>query len=298
MSADATTGPPRQQPSDPGDEVPARESVGRGGGLLGSELHTLFRRWRTLAILAVLAGVPVLLGVAVRVFSAPHPGEGPPFLDRVTQNGLFVGVTALIVSIPLFIPLAIGVVAGDTVAGEANLGTLRYLLLAPAGRTRLLLTKFVATAAFCLVATLTVVLTGAVVGMALFRIGPVTLLSGDTVGVPESFLRALLVAAYVSVSMLGLAAIGLFVSTLTEIPVGAMAATVTLAVTSQILDGIPQLDWLHPWLFTHLWLSLGDLLRVPISWDSFAHNAILQAGYIAVFGALAWARFSGRDVLS
>jgi ABC-2 type transport system permease protein len=289
-------------PAGPAAHAPAAHAPvvggGRGGGLFGSELRTLFRRWRTLAILAVLAGVPVMLGTAVRIFSAPHPGEGPPMLDRVTQNGLFVGVAALIVSIPLFVPLAIGVVAGDTIAGEANLGTLRYLLLAPAGRTRLLLVKFAGTAVFCLVASLTVIVAGAVVGAALFPIGPVTLLSGDTVGVGEATVRALLIGAYVAVSMLGLSAIGLFVSTLTEIPVGAMAATVTLAVTSQILDGIPQLDWLHPWLFTHYWLSLGDLLRAPISWDSFGSNAILQAGYIAVFGALAWARFGGRDVLS
>jgi ABC-2 type transport system permease protein len=249
------------------EQITAR--TGRGGGLFGSELATLFRRWRTLAILAVLAGVPVLLGVAVRIFSSPHPGEGPPMLDRVTQNGLFVGVSALIVSIPLFMPLAIGVIAGDTIAGEANLGTLRYLLLAPAGRTRLLLLKYAAAAVFCLVASLTVIVSGAIVGVVLFPIGPVTLLSGDTVGVGEACVRALLVAGYVAMSMLGLSAIGLFISTLTEIPVGAMAATVTLAVTSQILDGIPQLGWLHPWLFTHLWLSIGDLLRVPLAWESF-----------------------------
>ena len=140
------------------------DTVGRGGGLFASELRMLFRRWRTLAILAVLAGVPVLLGVAVKASSAPHPGEGPPMLDRVTQNGLFVGVAALIVSVPLFIPLAIGVVAGDTVAGEANLGTLRYLLLAPAGRTRLLAVKYGGAAVFCLAASLIVVVSGAIVG--------------------------------------------------------------------------------------------------------------------------------------
>jgi len=269
-----------------------------GGGLLASELLTLFRRRRTQAILAVLAGVPILIAVAVRLSSSPRPGEGPPLLDRVTQNGLFVGVTGLIVSIPLFVPLAIGVVAGDTIAGEANLGTLRYLLVAPAGRTRLLVVKYVATAVFCLAATLTVVLVGAVVGGALFGLRPVTLLSGDAVSVPESFVRALLVAAYVSVSMLGLSAIGLFVSTLTEIPVGAMAATVTLAVASQILDGIPQVDWMHPYLFSHHWLDLGDVLRTPVVWESFADNARLQAAWIAVFGSLAWARLTTRDVLS
>lgn len=271
------------------------------GSLLASELLTLFRRRRTQAILGVLAAVPVLIAVAVKLSSDPGAeggGGGPVLIDRVTQNGLFVGVTALVVSIPLFVPLAIGVIAGDTVAGEANLGTLRYLLLAPAGRTRLLVVKYLATAAFCLAAPLTVVLAGAAIGAVLFDVGAVPLLSGDAVGVPESMLRALLVAAYVAVSMLGLSAVGLFISTLTEIPVGAMAATVTLAVTSQILDGLPQLDWLHPWLLSHYWLSLGDLLRTPIGWGSFLDNALLQAGYLAVFGSLAWARLTTRDVLS
>lgn len=266
--------------------------------LLANELRTLFRRRRTQAVLAVLAGVPVIIAVAVRLSSAPRPGEGPPFLDRVTQNGLFVGVTSLIVCMPLFLPLAVGVIAGDSIAGEANLGTLRYLLAAPAGRTRLLVVKYAAAAAFCAAATLTVVAAGAAIGAALFPVGPVTLLSGDTIGVGASVVRALLVAGYVTVSLLGLSAIGLFVSTLTEIPVGAMATTAILAITAQILGGIPQLDWLHPWLFTQYWLSLGDLLREPVEWGSLVDNARMQLAWTAVFGAAAWARFTTRDVLS
>lgn len=266
--------------------------------LFANEVRTLFRRRRTQAVLGVLAGVPVLIAVAVRLSSAPRPGEGPPFLDRVTQNGLFVGVTAIIVCTPLFLPLAIGVVAGDTIAGEANLGTLRYLLAAPAGRTRLLAVKYASAAAFCAAATLTVVGAGAAIGAALFPVGPVTLLSGDTISVGESVVRALLVAGYVSLSLLGLSAIGLFISTLTEIPVGAMAATAILALTAQILGQIPQLDWLHPWLFTRYWLAFDDLLRVPVEWGSLVDNARLQAGWAAVFVALAWARFTTRDVLS
>jgi ABC-2 type transport system permease protein len=251
-----------------------------------------------MAILGVLAGVPVLIAIAVKLAAPPRPGEGPPFLDRVTQNGLFVGVTAMVVCVPLFLPLAIGVVAGDTIAGEASLATLRYLLIAPAGRTRLLLAKYAGAVAFCLVATVTVALVGAAIGALLFPVGPVTLLSGDTIGVGPSILRALLIAGYISLSMLGLSAIGLFVSTLTDVPVGAMAATVTLAVASQILDSIPQLDWLHPWLFSHRWLEFGDLLREPVVWDALVRNALLQGGYIAVFGALAWARLTTRDILA
>jgi ABC-2 type transport system permease protein len=286
----------------PGPGGPNSAAGGRAslrGSLLASELLTLFRRRRTQAILAVLGGVPLLIALAVRLSSDRHGARGgPPLIDRVSQNGLFVGVTALIVSVPLFVPVAIGVIAGDTIAGEANLGTLRYLLLAPAGRTRLLVVKYLGAAAFCVVAPLTVVLVGAGIGAVVFDVGPVPLLSGDTVSVPESIVRALLIAGYVAVSMLGLSAVGLFVSTLTEIPVGAMAATITLAITSQILDALPQVDWMHPYLMSHYWLSLGDLLRTPIGWDSFASNAVLQAGYVAVFGALAWARLTTRDVLS
>ncbi|MEV7456483.1 ABC transporter permease [Pseudarthrobacter oxydans] len=271
---------------------------GAGLSLLLSEIAVLFRRRRTWALLLALAAIPVLIAVAVRVSSAVPPGRGPAFLDRITQNGLFVAFTAMLVSVPLFLPLTVGVVAGDTIAGEANLGTLRYLLVAPAGRVRLLLVKYAGALAFCLAAPLTVALAGAAIGAALFPVGPVTLLSGDVIEPPEAVLRLFLISAYLAVSLAGLSAIGLFLSTLTVVPVGAMAATVVLSVVSQVLDQLPQLEWLHPWLFSHYWLGFGDLLRQPVLWDSFASNALLQAGYVAVFGALAYGRFVTKDVLS
>ncbi|CAH0251469.1 hypothetical protein SRABI83_03133 [Arthrobacter sp. Bi83] len=266
--------------------------------LVVSELTLLFRRRRTQALLLALAAIPVLIAVVVRVSTAVPAGRGPAFLDRITQNGLFVGVTALIVSVPLFLPLTIGVVAGDTIAGEAGLGTLRYMLVAPAGRVRLLIVKYVGAAAFCIAAPVAVALAGAAIGAALFPVGPVTLLSGDVVEPGEAVGRMLLIAAYQMVSLLGLSAIGLFLSTLTDVPVGAMAATIVLSVGSQVLDQLPQLEWLHPWLFSHYWFGFADLLRQPIGWDSFTSNALLQAGYIAVFGALAYGRFVSKDVLS
>ncbi len=270
-----------------------------GLGLLVSEVAVLFRRRRTIALLVAIALIPILLAIAVALSSRVlEPGEGPPFLDRVTQNGLFVGFAAMIVGIPLFLPLTVGVVAGDTIAGEAAHGTLRYLLLAPAGRVRLLVVKFLGTVAWALAASLTVMISGLVIGSILFPVGPVTLLSGDVISLPESFARILLVALYASISLMGLSAVGLFISTLTDVPVGAMAATVVVPIVSQILDALPQLEWLHPWLLTHHWLSFADLLRSPIEWSSFADNALLQLGYIVVFGALAYSRFASRSILS
>ncbi|HEY0247277.1 MAG TPA: ABC transporter permease [Gryllotalpicola sp.] len=284
--------------------APGAEATGAGEhgtrvfALIGSEIVTLFRRRRTIALLAALAAVPVLIAIAVRVTTGNDRSDGPAFIGSITHNGLFAAFTALIVSIPAFLPLTVGVVAGDTIAGEASLGTLRYLLVAPIGRLRLLVVKYLGALSFVVAAVLAVVLFGVIIGAILFPIGPVTLLSGTTVGFGGFVGRALLMVAYASLSLVGLTALGLFISTLTSMPVGAMAATIVLAVVTQVADGLSQLSWLHPYLFSHYWFALGDLLRAPVVWDSFGQNALLQLGYLVVFGLLAYARLSTKDVLS
>jgi ABC-2 type transport system permease protein len=267
--------------------------------LLRSELRLLFGRRRNQALLVVLALVPVLIGVAIRVSTGEaEPGEGPPFLDRVSGNGLFLAFTGLATVVPFFLPLTIGVVSGDAVAGEAQAGTLRYLLTVPVSRARLLLVKYGGLLAFALAASLLVALVGLLVGWALFPTGDVTLLSGTTISAASAVGRAALVALYVAASLAGLAAIGLAVSTFTEVPVAAMATTVVLAITSQILGAIPQLEWLHPFLFTHHWLAFADLLRDPVPTGTLVDGLVLQAGWIAFALAVAWSRFTTRDITS
>ena len=267
--------------------------------LMRSELKVMFTRRRTWAMLFAIALIPILLATAVYL-SADRlaPGEGPPFLDRVTQNGLFTGFTAMLLAMPLFLPLTISVVAGDTIAGEAGLGTLRYLLIAPVGRARLLVVKYLGTIAFTLAGTFTLMIAGAIIGAIYFPVGPITLLSGDVIQIPEALWRMALVALYTTVSMMGMLALGLFISTLTTIPVGAMTGVLIASGVSQILDNLPQLSWLHEWLFTHYWLDFADILRQPMELSSFGSNLLLQLGYIAFFGALAYGRFTSKDILS
>ena len=264
-----------------------------------SELKVMFTRRRTWAMLAAIALIPILLAVAVALSSARlAPGEGPPFLVEVTQNGLFTGFTAMMLAMPLFLPLTVSVVAGDTIAGEAGLGTLRYLLISPVGRVRLLVMKYLASLVFILAGTFTLMIAGAAIGAILFPVGPVTLLSGFTISIFEAFGRMALVALYTTVSLSGMAAVGLFISTLTTVPVGAMTATLVTSGVSNILGNIPQLEWMHSWLFTYYWPYFADLLRAPIEWGSMLNNIVLQLGWIAVFGALAYGRFTTKDILS
>ncbi|MFD7828260.1 ABC transporter permease [Kitasatospora sp. NPDC059803] len=265
--------------------------------LFRNELHLTFRRMRTKVLLGILAVLPILIGVVVKLNTgSPHEGGGVNFIAQTTQNGLFLVFTALAVALPVFLPMTVGVVAGDSVAGEAATGTLRYLLVAPAGRTRLLAAKFTAGLVFCLAATVAVAAAALATGAALFPLGEVTLISGDTIGFGDALLRAVLVAGVVAASLAGLVAIGLFVSTLTGSGIAAMAATVGLVVTVQILDAFPQLDAVRPFLFTHYWLSFADLLRQPMYWDGVWKDLGLQAAYVAVFGAAAWSRFTSRDI--
>ena len=263
--------------------------------LFRSELRLVLGRRRNLALVAVLCCFPVLIGVAVRA-SAPQGGEGPPFLSQVTDNGLFLVFTSLTVLLPFFLPLAVAVCSGESVAGEASIGTLRNLLVVPVSRTRLLVVKYAASVVFAFVCTAAVAVVGVVVGLALFPRGDVTLLSGVAVSYGDALWRTLLVLGYVTAMLAGLAAIGLFVSTLTEVPIGAMAATAVLAIVSQIADSIPQISAVHPYLFSHPWLAFGDLLRSPISWDGLQSGLLTQVAYAAVFLTAAWARLRTKDI--
>lgn len=262
-----------------------------------SEIRLVLRRRRNQAGLLVLAAVPILIAVAVRT-TGSDGGDGPDFFASITQNGLFVALSALTIEITLFLPLAIAVVSGDAIAGEANTGTLRYLLAVPVSRARLLLVKYAALVFFSFVATFVVAVTGMVIGLALFGGGDVTLLSGTQVGFAEGLGRVVLASVYVSLMMASLAAVGLFISTLTEQPIGATIAVVIFSSASFILDAIPQVSWLHPYLIQHHWADFGDLFRAPIAWADMTQGLYVAAAYVVVFGLAAWSRFAGKDVTS
>ena len=207
-------------------------------------------------------------------------------------------MAGLTVVLPFFMPLGVALVAGDTIAGEAGLGTLRAVLVRPVGRTRLLATKLTSAALFCLVAAGVVAAAGLLAGAVLFPLGRVTTLSGATIPLLNGMGRAVMAAGVVGLSMLGLAAVGLFISTVTDSAIAAMAVTAGVAVVRELLDVIPQLRGIHPVLFTHYWNSFGDLLRTTGGLGAIERNLFLQLAWVVVFGLAAWARFTTKDVLA
>lgn len=261
-----------------------------------SELGMVFRRRRNVVLLSILGLVPVLISIAVK--ASRRGGPGGSIFGGITGNGLFAALAALLVTIPLFLPLVVSVVAGDSVAGESSSGTLRYLLAVPVGRTRLLGVKLVAIFVWCLACVATVALMGVLAGLVLFPSGEFTLLSGRSVSYAAALGRLLLVAGYGATVLAMVGALGLFVSTMTEVPIAAMAATLTVTVTSEVADAVPQLSAIHRWLPSHYWLQWVDLLRDPIRLTDVGTGLLVALGYVAFFVSLAWARFSGEDVTS
>ncbi len=258
----------------------------------------IFRRRRNVALLVVLALVPWLIGTAVKVSAHAGRGPGGSIFGGITDNGIFAALAAYLVVTPLFLPLGLVVVAGDAIAGEASSGTLRYLLAVPVGRTRLLAVKFGGILSWCVASVALVGLNGVAVGAVLFPSGELTLLSGRTISYAAGAYRLLLVAAFVAAVLCVVGALGLFISTLTEVPVAAMAAALALTIMSEVLDQVPQLASIHPWLPSHYWLQWTDLLRDPIYTSVIWHGLLVNLAYVGVLLSLAWARFSGKDVTS
>ena len=292
----------------PATSVAGPESAGSVRANLrffANELRITFFRRRNQLLLLVAALFPLLIGIGLKA-AAPHGGGGgngpasgsAAFFNQLAGNGVFLTFIALSLLLILVLPVVVAVVAGDSIAGEAGYGTLRYLLAVPAGRTRLLIVKYATIVVWCAAAVFIVSAIALVVGVALFPVGPVTLLSGDTVSLGAGLVRVLLVTLYICAAMAAIGAVGLAISTFTEHSIGAIAALMILIVTSEVVDTIPQFAVVAPYLPTHWWNSFDALLRTPVDTTTLWHGLLSFAVYAVLFFLIAWARFTSSDVTS
>jgi ABC-2 type transport system permease protein len=270
--------------------------------VIAVELRKLVRRPRTWVSIGLLCALPTLVAVFLAVTEVgPDPGEEPAFLAAVLSNGSLFPAAALAIVLPIFLPVVVAMLAGEAVAGEAGAGMLRYLLIRPVSRTRLLVAKLLALVLFVLVAVAAVVGTGYLVGVSLFETQPggtvaITSVSGVPMSRTELALRITGAMLYVGVSMLGLGAVALFLSTVTESPLAATLGALAAMVTSQILVTLDAAGGVRPYLPTRYWLAWIDFFRDPIAWRDIERGIGIQAVYLAVFLAAAWANFATKDV--
>ena len=277
------------------------------------ELVKLVRRPRSWVSLVLLCGLPVLVAVFVAVTHlAPPPGQGPALLSAVLSSGSLYPAAALAIVLPIFLPVAVAVVAGDSIAGEAGSGTLRYLLARPVGRTRLLAAKLVALVVYTLSAVVLIAVTAYLTGITLFGTQPVaatpgglttsniaaTSLSGSGLTPSDIALRTVGAVAFIAVSMLGVGAIALFLSTITDSALGAALGALAALITSEVLVSLNAASAVNPYLPTRYWLAWIDFFRDPIVWRNIERGFAVQAAYVVVFLAASWAHFATKDITS
>jgi ABC-2 type transport system permease protein len=296
------------------------------------ELVKLLRRPRTWISVVLTCALPFVVAVFITVTHlVPPPGQGSAFLSAVLQDGALYPAAALALVLPVFLPVAVAVVAGDSIAGEATTGTLRYLLVRPVGRTRLLVAKLVSVIAYVLIVVLAVTFTAYATGV--FLLGPsqaaavgdgaagpgvvggsgpglagqaptagqaaggaVTSLSGAPLSLLQLTERIAGAIAFITVSMLGVAAIALFLSTITDSALGSALGALAALVASEVLVTLNAATVVQPYLPTRYWLAWIDFFRQPVFWRDIQRGFGIQAVYVVVFLAAAWANFSTKDI--
>jgi len=268
--------------------------------LLRAELRFMLRRPRTMAALGMVALVPIIAGIGVSLATNAPPGGGPDqaiegIAAIIQGNGLILPVFVLMLSMAMLLPLLGTMWSADAISGEASVGGLRNLLLAPVGRARLLGVKAFGIAVMCLVAVVIMSVVGVAAGMVILGGDQMLTLSGSTLGFGPSLARIALLVGLVTIQVWAVAAIALAISTATDHPLIVLSVTLGGLILFTVLSAIPSLDWLHPVLLTTGFTDLGDVVRDPMPMDAISDGILRAACYILIGYSIALGRLATRD---
>jgi ABC-2 type transport system permease protein len=275
--------------------------------LFRTELVKATRRARTLVVAIALVGLPILIVTAIKA-----RGDRPRRADRgegmfrlASQSGLFVPAAVLSVMSGFLLVVIAGSIAGDSVASDATWGNLRYVLMRPVSRAKLLVAKASVAGLLIWLATIVLALAALGAGVVTFGVHHVTvpgvtgvLVKTFTLSSGQLVSRTLLATAYVALGYTALLAIGTFFSTLTDSATGAIGATIGVYIVSEILDGIDQLGNFRFVLPTHYHDVWTDMFTANSFSRDMIAGVIVQAAYLVVFGTLAVVWFRRKDIRS
>jgi len=275
--------------------------------LIYYELLKIFKKWRTyIGFLAI--GVLVPLIEFVLYFSGQGIVEGTT--KRLEQDFILVGnlfngwfVTHLIMnSLWIHVPFLICLVAGDVLAGEASAGTYRILLIRPVSRTRIILSKFIATLLYTFSLILFFAVISLILGIILFGTGDLLLFNDGILILPQDELLFRFTVGFLlaAIAMSVVASLAFLFSSLVENAIGPIIGTMAVIIIFFVLGNLPY-DFfiaMKPYLFTS-YLDIWTLIfSDPIEWkEIFEHLAVLTA-YICAFFLPAYFVFRRKDILS
>lgn len=276
--------------------------------LVRIELLKIFRKWRTyIGFIAIGILVP-LLHLAMYL-------EGQESIDFVTRNlrdsFILVGnllngywISYIILNaLTIHIPFLITLVAGDLLAGEATAGTYRLLVIRPISRLQIVTSKFLASLIYTSVLILFLSFMSLVIGLIIFGSGELIVTGSNAIIIFEKtdvLWRFFLAYSFAILSMMVVASLAIFFSSLVENAIGPIVATMAIIIIFIILSAfdVEILKELKPYLFTSYMMNWRDFFDDPVNLTEIMKSIFVLTGHIIVFFALTSFIFNKKDILS
>jgi len=294
--------------SSPGGPSPSNASPSPSGAAAGYrpgrtlrlrvESVRQLRRRRTQLALGFLVLLPFILLLAFELGSDSSDNRSGTLVDLATTSGENFTIFALFASTGFLLVVIVALFFGDTVASEASWSSLRYLLAAPVPRARLLAQKATVSGLLALLALTVLPVVALGVGVLFYGPGDPLSPTGESMPFGTMAGRLALAVVYLAIHLSWVAMLALLLSVSTDAPLGAVGGTVLLSILSQILDSITALGNLRDYLPTHYAYAWSDLLTSDITWTEMVNGAFSAVTYAAIFGLLAWRRFTTKDITS
>ncbi len=232
-------------------------------------------------------------------------GGGGLFFLAARYSGLVMPAAALALMTGFMLIIIVAIFGGDAMASDASWGNLRFMLMRPVGRVKLLAAKLGVAAVVSWAAVLTVVLVSLAAGAIAFGWHPLDaprFENGQLTVIHQSvgdlLLHIGIATVYVSWMLTGLVAFTFMLSCMSDSPAAATVTGVGLYITSQILDLIEPLGSLRYVLPTHYLDSWRDLIFEGHATSDMARGALLMVGYALLFTGVAVWWFRRKDILS
>jgi ABC-2 type transport system permease protein len=267
---------------------------------LSVELRRQFKRRRTMGVAILVVVLPLVLIAALQLGASEDAAENSRLnlVDVATASGLNFTLFVLFATTSFLLVVVFALFFGDTVASEAQWGSLRYALATPIPRMRLLRQKWLA--AFVLSAGSLVVLTlvSIVAGSIVFGFGDVTTPVGLSIPQGDALVRTAGMIGYLIVHLLVVGTLAFWLSTVTDAPLAAVGGAVFMTVVFAILEQIEQLGAVRDYFPTAENFAWTDLLLTPVDSGDLYRGVIQSLVYAAFFTALGFRHFARRDVTS
>ena len=267
------------------------------------EFRRQLTRKRTLVAFLLIVALPLIVVAAVKFGPSSDGGGGfgDGDLDLVglaTAGGWNFALTMVFFASGFLLLILIAMFCGDTVASEASWSTLRYLLISPVPRRRLLFSKLTVALILSAVSILILIVVSYLIGLIAFGSGALSTPTAGPFTETEAFLRILAIGTYVFLSLLFAAGIAFLMSVITDIPLAAVGTAVIVVIVSNILGAIEALGTLREWLPTNFANAWIGLLNEEIEWTDIYRGISYSVISFLILITIAVLKFDRKDITS